>query len=340
MPHSAIPRKLFRNIYIAIYADPLDAEGNITAHPPTHLEKRMLSTHRADEHGEVAEHSHFLLSTELSKLQSKAKQLEQENYDLKIALSNTAEHGDFIEAQLYATNTQLQEEVMVRRRTELTLKTLVNLISQQRNDLEIMLETLMVHGDILDTQWQQQIFQANVLASSDGLTHIANRRRFDEYLSNQWQKMARSYAPISIILCDIDFFKQYNDTYGHPAGDACIKQVVQALSSAIYRSTDLLARYGGEEFAAVLPQTDLKQALKVAQRMQEAIAQLNIPHRASAAGAYVTISIGIASTIPLEQQSANLLLDEADRKLYDAKHSGRNYIAYHELDLSEEVVVQ
>jgi diguanylate cyclase (GGDEF)-like protein len=295
----------------------------------------MLSKYRADGDGEVEEDSKSLLSAELSKLQAKARQLEQENYDLKIALCNTAEHGDLIEAQLHESNTKLQAEVSIRRRTELTLKTLVTLISQQRDDLEIILETLMVHGDVLDMQWQQQISQANVLASSDGLTRIANRRRFDEYLAEQWQKMARLQAPISIILCDIDFFKQYNDTYGHPAGDECIKQVVQALNSTIHRTSDLLARYGGEEFAAILPQTSPSQALKVAQRMQEAIAQLKIPHSDSAVGSYITISIGVATTVPLEPNLTSLLLDEADRKLYDAKRQGRNYIAHNVLDLCE-----
>lgn len=296
----------------------------------------MLSEHETGKHYGVAELSEQSLDMELSKLQNKIKQLEQENHDLQIALSNTAEHGDLIEAQLHETNTKLQAEVVVRRRAELTLKSLVSLISQQRDDLEIMLDTLMVHGDVLDAQWQQQISQANVLASSDGLTQIANRRRFDEYLTDQWQKMACVRAPLSVLLCDIDCFKQYNDTYGHPAGDDCLKLIVKALNSATYRSNDLLARYGGEEFAAILPQTDLKQALNVAQRMQEAIADLKIPHSASATGPYVTLSIGIASLIPSEQQPASFLLDEADRKLYDAKHQGRNYIAYNELDLLEE----
>lgn len=273
---------------------------------------------------------------ELSRLQNELERLEQDNRDLRIALSTTAEHGDLIEAQLHETNTQLKAEVVIRRRAELTLKSLVSLISQQRDDLEIILDTLMVHGDILDMQWQQQISQANVLASSDGLTQIANRRRFDEYLVEQWQNMARAQGPLSIVLCDIDFFKQYNDTYGHPAGDDCLKQVVKALNSVIFRSTDLLARYGGEEFAAILPQTDRHQAFKVAQRMQEAIAHFKILHGASAVGPYVTISIGIASSIPTAQQSANLLLDEADRKLYDAKHQGRNYIAHSYLDLLKE----
>jgi diguanylate cyclase (GGDEF)-like protein len=300
----------------------------------------MVSEQKAVDPRNVEAHLGHSPDAELPRLQHELKRLEQDNRDLQIALSTTAEHGDLIEAQLHETNTKLKTEIMIRRRTELTLKSLVSLISQQRDDLEIILDTLMVHGDILDMQWQQQISQANVLAASDGLTQIANRRRFDEYLTEQWQKMARSQAPLSIVLCDIDFFKQYNDTYGHPAGDDCLKQVVKALNSVIFRSTDLLARYGGEEFAAVLPQTDQKQALNVAQRMQAAIAHLKIPHEASAIGSYVTISIGIASSIPSEQQSASLLLDEADRKLYDAKHRGRNYIAHSSLDLLEEALLQ
>jgi diguanylate cyclase (GGDEF)-like protein len=284
----------------------------------------------------IEENPDYQLHSEVSRLQDEVQRLEQENHDLRIALSNTAEHGDFIEAQLYKTNTKLQAEVVERRRAELTLKSLVSVMSQQRDDLEIILETLMDHGDVLDAQWQQKVSQANLLATSDGLTQIANRRRFDEYLEEQWLRMARGQAPLSILLCDIDFFKQYNDAYGHPAGDACLKQVVQALSSAIYRSPDLLARYGGEEFAAILPQTDREQALKVAQRMQAAIAYLQIPHSGSTINPYVTVSIGIASVIPSEQRSASVLLNEADRQLYYAKHQGRNQIVHNDLELPEE----
>jgi diguanylate cyclase (GGDEF)-like protein len=288
----------------------------------------------------IANSSDHPLYAEIARLQTAVQNLEQENADLRIALANTAEHGDLIEAQLYETNTKLELEVAERRRTELTLKSLVALLSQQRDDLEIMLETLVDHGDSLDAQWQQKVSQAHMLATSDGLTQIANRRRFDEYLEEQWQRMARGRTPLSILLCDIDFFKQYNDTYGHLAGDACLKQVVQALQSAIYRSPDLLARYGGEEFAAILPQTDRDSAVKVAQRMQTAIACLQIPHSGSAISLYVTVSIGIASVIPSEQYSASVLLDESDQQLYYAKHHGRNQIVHRDLVLSEEPLSQ
>lgn len=279
----------------------------------------------------IQESQYHQLQSEVSRLEKEVQRLERENCDLRIALSNTAEHGDFIEAQLQQTNSKLHSEVAVRRRVELTLQSLVALMSKQKEDLEIILDTLMVHSDVLDAQWQQKICQAHLLAALDGLTQIANRRRFDEYLQEQWEKMANSQSFLSILLCDIDFFKQYNDTYGHLAGDDCLKQVAQALSAATYRSSDLLARYGGEEFAAILPQTDRAQALRVAQRMQSAIAQIEIPHATSPIGSYLTVTIGIASIIPGEERSAIALLDEADRQLYSAKYRGRNQILHIDL---------
>ncbi|NJK29910.1 MAG: diguanylate cyclase [Acaryochloridaceae cyanobacterium CSU_3_4] len=276
----------------------------------------------------IANNQHTYLHAEISRLQQVVQRLEQENRDLQVALANTAEHGDCIEATLCENNSKLQIEVTERRRAELTLKSLLSLISKQRDDLEIILETLIEHGDVLDTQWQQKVSQANVLASSDGLTQIANRRRFDEYLAEQWVWMARSYSFLSVLMCDVDFFKGYNDYYGHLAGDTCLKQVAQSLTSTLYRSPDLLARYGGEEFAAILPQTNVEQALNVAQRMQAAIAQIQIPHERSPIASYLTISIGIASVIPLEPFSPSLLLDETDRQLYRAKHQGRNQIVH------------
>jgi diguanylate cyclase (GGDEF)-like protein len=276
-----------------------------------------------------------LQNTELASLRQALQHLQQENQDLKIALSTIAEHGDLVEAELCKTNTKLESEVIERNRAEITLQSLVKLITQQKDDLEIILDTLIVHGDVLDAQWQQKISQAQLLAISDGLTKIANRRRFDEYLAEQWQRTARAQTPLSILLCDIDYFKQYNDIYGHIAGDACLKQVVKALDSAIFRSADLLARYGGEEFAVVLPQTDSEQALKVAQRMQIALSQCQIVHTGSQIGACLTVSIGIVSLIPLEEQSVSLALQEADRQLYRAKRAGRNRISANYLNLSE-----
>jgi diguanylate cyclase (GGDEF)-like protein len=268
------------------------------------------------------------LLAEISRLQQAVNRLEQENLDLRIALANTAEHGDCIEAELTETNEKLQTEVCQRMQVELTLQSLLTLISTQRDDLEIILETLVEHGDVLDSQWQQKVSQANLLASSDALTQIANRRRFDEFLETQWQQMTSSQSPLSVLMCDVDFFKQFNDHYGHPAGDACLRQVAAALNSALYHDLDLLARYGGEEFVAILPQTNLSQALTVAQRMQTAVAQLETPHQGSSIAPHLTVSIGLATVCPSDHQSPSLLVNAADRQLYQAKAAGRNQIAH------------
>lgn len=266
------------------------------------------------------------LLAEIAQLLQEVESLRRANRDLELTLSTTAEHGDTIETQLHETNVKLQAEIAERQRAEAMLQALLDIISRERDDLKIIVQTIIEHGDVLDLQWHQKLSEATSLASLDGLTQIANRRRFDEYLEYVWKEMARQQAPLSIALLDIDYFKQYNDTYGHLAGDNCLKQVAQALSSALYRPGDLLARYGGEEFVVILPQTMEVGAIKVAERMQAAIAQLQIPHTASGVSSCLTLSIGIACTIPCHGQLLSSLLDSADRQLYLAKQQGRNRI--------------
>ncbi|NJK41507.1 MAG: GGDEF domain-containing protein [Acaryochloridaceae cyanobacterium SU_2_1] len=164
------------------------------------------------------------------------------------------------------------------------------------------------------------------LANQDGLTKIANRRRFDEYLEQQWQQVMQEQETISVILCDVDYFKPYNDTYGHLAGDRCLKSVAQALQKSVLYPLDLAARYGGEEFAAILPKTGIEGAVQVARRIQFAIAQLQIPHAHSAVSNHLTLSIGIVCTTPIQGQSLVQILDQADQLLYQAKQNGRNQI--------------
>jgi diguanylate cyclase (GGDEF)-like protein/PAS domain S-box-containing protein len=164
------------------------------------------------------------------------------------------------------------------------------------------------------------------LASLDGLTQVANRRRFDEYLLREWKRLARENAPLSVILCDIDYFKHYNDVYGHLAGDECLKQVVRGITQAIRRPADLVARYGGEEFVIVLPNTGADGAKHVARALQEEIQQLKIPHAHSSVSQYVTLSIGVSSTIPKLEASPELLVNTADKAMYEAKAQGRNAI--------------
>ena len=270
------------------------------------------------------------LLAEVQILRQEVQRLSQANRDLKIALSTTAEHGDFVEMQLHTMNQQLKAEITDRRRAEIALNAVVQIISKQKDDLEIILQTITEHGDVLDLQWLEKLSQAHLLASFDGLTQVSNRRRFDEYLDQQWRQMAREHAPLSLILCDIDFFKQYNDTYGHLAGDDCLKIIAQAIAKTLNRPTDLLCRYGGEEFVILLPKTDVHGAATVAQYIQTTISNLKILHAQSTVSPYVTVSMGIASTLPDMKVLPHSLLDEADHYLYRAKQQGRARILYAE----------
>jgi diguanylate cyclase (GGDEF)-like protein len=158
----------------------------------------------------------------------------------------------------------------------------------------------------------------------DGLSGIANRRFFDQTLDNEWRRHIRNSTTLSLIICDIDFFKQFNDTYGHLEGDECIQQVAQAVSSSTHRPSDLACRYGGEEFTLILPDTPHEGALHIAELIRQLIARLQIPHKNSSVSPWVTLSLGVATT-PLEGvDTPQKLLDAADAALYRAKHSGRN----------------
>lgn len=161
------------------------------------------------------------------------------------------------------------------------------------------------------------------IASLDGLTGVANRRRFEEMLQAAWRTGLREHAPCALLMIDIDYFKKYNDHYGHPAGDACLREVAQALASCMSRPYDLIARYGGEEFVALLPGTDADGAAEIARRMLEAIAHLDREHAASPVSMHVTVSIGGASCVPLRKEGAMQLVERADAQLYIAKRGGR-----------------
>ncbi|WOD39420.1 PAS domain S-box protein [Nodosilinea sp. E11] len=181
---------------------------------------------------------------------------------------------------------------------------------------------------IQQSQLYQHIQAANRqlehLATHDGLTQVANRRSFDTQLQQEWTRLGREQAPLSLILCDIDHFKLYNDTYGHPAGDVCLQQVAQALEQATKRPADLVARYGGEEFALVLPATDAAGAEAIARAIQRTLKQLALFHGASPLGQRITLSLGIATAIPIPERSPQTLVDQADAALYAAKHQGRD----------------
>ena len=182
---------------------------------------------------------------------------------------------------------------------------------------------------------QQALKEANLalerLASLDGLTQIANRRRFDEILQKEWKRLRRSKAPLGLILADVDYFKGYNDTYGHQAGDSCLQAIARTLAANAYRPADLAARYGGEEFAVLLPETEAAGSCFVAQRILAAIRNLRIPHSASIVAPHVTISLGVAC-LTANQDDPRVLIQLADEALYEAKKRGRNRMVLQDLD--------
>ncbi|MCC5615119.1 PleD family two-component system response regulator [Nostoc sp. CHAB 5836] len=197
--------------------------------------------------------------------------------------------------------------------------------------------TKPIHWSVLRQRLRRLLQQAQVykqleaanqalhhLANVDGLTELANRRRFDDYFNTQWINLAQEESPLSMILCDIDFFKFYNDKYGHPAGDVCLQKVGYVLSRMAQKHQDLVARYGGEEFAVIMPYTHASGAVHIAAAIQAGVKDLQIVHDGSTVSQYVTLSMGIATVVPSWESSPSDLIVQADKALYQAKTGGRD----------------
>lgn len=168
--------------------------------------------------------------------------------------------------------------------------------------------------------------QLKEIAILDSLTGIPNRRHFDDTLAAEWKRCIRTESPLSIVISDVDFFKQFNDIYGHQAGDVCLRAVASSLSESLFRVEDTVARYGGEEFVAILPGTDANGAYAVAERMRQSARDLGIPHERGIDGR-ISCSFGVASTRPSADKAPQQLLKTADAGLYAAKRAGRNRVA-------------
>ncbi|MDB9373823.1 response regulator [Nodularia sphaerocarpa] len=185
---------------------------------------------------------------------------------------------------------------------------------------------------ISQSQVEKQLQSANQelqrLVTIDQLTQISNRRRFEEYLTQEWQRMAREQLPISLIFGDIDFFKLYNDTYGHQVGDRCLQQVAQSIKNTIKRPADLVARYGGEEFVVILPNTDKEGAIILGEIICSVVRKQGIPHSRSLVSSYVTISAGVATLIPQPRSDYQEIITLADQALYQAKKAGRDRLKF------------
>ncbi|HPR74227.1 MAG TPA: diguanylate cyclase [Bacteroidales bacterium] len=191
---------------------------------------------------------------------------------------------------------------------------------------------------------EQELFEANRLLQEanrklerlsfqDGLTRIPNRRYFDKFLKTEWLDAVQQKRQIALIMMDIDYFKLYNDSYGHLSGDECLKKVANVLDEKLTQSTDLVARYGGEEFVALLADTDKDTVLKISESMRSGVADLGIVHELSECCDVITISVGFAVMVPQTNKSPALLIEAADKALYRAKHEGRNRICIYENDV-------
>ncbi|HEY4441711.1 MAG TPA: diguanylate cyclase [Candidatus Elarobacter sp.] len=178
----------------------------------------------------------------------------------------------------------------------------------------------------MSRQLQQVNRELVTLSSSDGLTGIANRRTFDRSLELEWQRGLRSAKPLALVISDVDFFKRYNDTYGHHEGDACLRAVAGALAGAVSRPADVVARFGGEEFVVLLPETDIDGAVVVAEQLAEAVRALRLRHEKSDAAPHVTMSFGVASCVPAHALTSDRLVETADQALYEAKSAGRDRV--------------
>ena len=227
----------------------------------------------------------------------------------------------------YITKPFQIEEVSARIENQLSIRRLQETLETKNRELErinLQLQQEIHSRSAAENELAKINQKLQTLATVDSLTQLANRYHFENFLAQEWKRMRREKSSISIILCDIDYFKLYNDNFGHQAGDICLQKVAQGISSQIRRPADLVARYGGEEFVVVLPNTNSEGALKVANNIRQTVQALKLDHPYSQISDVVTISLGVSSTIPNSDQSTGELLTIADQALYKAKKLGRN----------------
>jgi diguanylate cyclase (GGDEF)-like protein/PAS domain S-box-containing protein len=208
------------------------------------------------------------------------------------------------------------------------IRDVVHVVRNAAGEVESLVGFMFDISERKKTEEQLLVLQQELEALSfkDGLTGIANRRQFDASLEREWAQASRDHTPLSLLMLDVDLFKQYNDLYGHLQGDTCLITIAQALGQAAVRPRDVVARFGGEEFVILLPETDAQGAREVAERCQRLIAQQALEHKLSPHGQRVTLSIGVGTAIPDAAAQHSTLLQAVDRQLYAAKQQGRNRI--------------
>ncbi|EIJ41048.1 diguanylate cyclase (GGDEF) domain-containing protein [Beggiatoa alba B18LD] len=225
-----------------------------------------------------------------------------------------------LQRELQIQNQKLQEEIAERKLAEAKLEAANRELQQE-----------ITERKLAEAKLEAANRELQRLANLDGLTQVANRRLFDQQIEQEWKRHLREKQTLSVILCDVDHFKNYNDNYGHIAGDNCLQLVAMCIQNALHRSADIVARYGGEEFIVILPNTKAEGAIQVSQLLIDAIKNLNIPYEHSPLQNYVTVSLGVASVIPDFELNHLSLIGTADKALYIAKAQGRNQAVYCEV---------
>ncbi len=227
----------------------------------------------------------------------------------------------------YITKPFQFEEVIARVQNQVTIQRLQRELRETNQKLSEQNALLLLEIEKrvkVESALQTANDKLQELVWVDSLTQVSNRRFLDDYLQREWQRSAREQLPLSFIMCDIDYFKSYNDTYGHVAGDDCLRKVARAIRYAVRRPADVVARYRGEEFAVVLPNTNFHGAVRVAENVRLRIKELKIPHSSSFVKNYITLSMGIATKVPVNPSLPETLIAASDKALYQAKLQGRN----------------
>ncbi|MFY7803840.1 MAG: diguanylate cyclase domain-containing protein [Limnoraphis robusta] len=226
----------------------------------------------------------------------------------------------------YVTKPFQFQEVLSRVKTHLTLRHQQKLLTEHKNLLEQEIRA-RIETELALTKANQELHR---LATIDSITHVANRRRFDEYLNEQWQKLALEKEPISLILCEVDEFKAYLENNGDPSGDECLRTVAWAISRPIKPAKNLIARYSDAKFGLIFPQATVAEAFRIAEQIRTEVAQLKLHHPSAKESPYVTLSLGVSSSIPSSKSQPKTLIETADRGLHEAIKQGCNRTVIHQ----------
>lgn len=299
-------------------------QGDSTMHLPTRMSPVLVQIYY-QEPLKLADQVNRFISESQSLLQAKDSELKQDNPQLVYILKVRESLRTVLDETV--NQYQLESEQKIERLQDLEKSALgVTLVV-------LTIEALFIFRPLINLvqKKQQNLESVNLelkyLSALDGLTGIANRRSFDDALRGAWAEAKLSGKPLALIMCDIDYFKAYNDTYGHQQGDECLRQIAKTLQATLNRKGDFVARYGGEEFVVILPNTDLAGAITVAEGLRNGVLALQLQHEKSLVLPYVTISLGVAAQQDaFSMKNSTNLVEAADQALYLAKREGRNRV--------------